>query len=169
MNTIISATGDFLQRNSLTIQIIAAVISVFLLWRIIFYALNSAKIIEPTRDFLDYTGLADKFVKKRTNKIWAQIMRRLQEGGQNNLKLAVAEADYVLDVILRNARYPGKSLDERLQKTASAQIPNLEDIRGAHAVRNKIFSDPSFVIEKKDAEQSVNVYKKLFEEWGFLN
>lgn len=168
MRELIVAIGLWVTNNAVWLKISSAIFSSLLFIRIIFYAVYLEKFSEPVKDYLDFSGRTDKFVKKRTNKAWRSIVAKFNAGDQANLKLALIEADRILEMILKNAGFPGENLDERLQKAASVQIPNILDVREAHEGRNKVFSDPAYTITKENANRFLRAYQEFFSYIGFL-
>ena len=149
------------------IQIISFLISTILLGLIIYFAVQTEFISDPVEHFFDTLG-AINMSKRRTLKAWKQIQKRLRSNKMNDLKLAVLEADKVLDEILRMAGFPGKDLDERLELITPAQIENIEEIREAHKFKNRIATEPDFSISQNEAQINVDIYKKVFQDLNLI-
>ncbi len=95
---------------------------------------------------------------------WQRIMRRLDTGNESEYKLAVIEADALLDEMLKKMRLAGETTDERLQKITPFMIPNVEELKTAHQVRNSIVYDPDYRFSLSEARRALIVYQKTFEE-----
>jgi hypothetical protein len=61
------------------------------------------------------------------------------------------------------AGYLGKNLDERLEQANSAQISNIEELRQAHKLKNRLVSEPDFIITSNEAKIIIDIYKKTFQ------
>ena len=94
---------------------------------------------------------------------WQRIMHRLDTGSEAEYKLAVIEADTLLNEMLQRMRLAGETVDERLQKITSLMIPIVDDLRSAHQVRNSIVYDPDYRFSLTEARKVLLVYQKTLE------
>ena len=95
---------------------------------------------------------------------WQRIMRRLDAGSESEYKLAIIEADALLDEMLKKMRLGGETADERLQKITPFMIPNVEELKVSHQVRNSIVYDPDYRLSLSEARRVLLVYQKTFED-----
>jgi len=95
---------------------------------------------------------------------WQKIMQRLDAGSEAEYKLAIIEADTLLDDMLKKMRLSGETVDERLQKITPLMIPNVEELTAAHHIRNSIVYDPDYRLNSNEARRVLLVYQKTFEE-----
>lgn len=168
MVSFISFFINFISNNLLIIEIISFSISTILLALIIYFASQTEFFIDPVEHFFDTLG-AINMSKRRTLKAWKQIQKRLGSNKMNDLKLAVLETDKVLDEVLRMAGFPGKNLDERLELITPAQIENIEEIKQAHKFKNRIATEPDLLITQNEAQISVDIYKKVFQDLNLID
>jgi len=85
----------------------------------------------------------------------------------NDWKLAIIEADIVLDDILKEKGYAGNSLSERLKSISPNQLESLQDAWEAHKVRNRIAHEGTdFILTQRLAQETVNRYQRVFTEFG---
>ncbi|MEK7639124.1 MAG: hypothetical protein AAB388_03120 [Patescibacteria group bacterium] len=85
----------------------------------------------------------------------------------NDWRLAIIEADIILDDILKQRGYAGTSLGERLRSISPHQLASLDDAWEAHKVRNQIaHGGADFVLTKRLAEETINRYRRVFTEFG---
>ena len=153
--------------HELGFKIFAAVISPILISLYIYLLYDSDFISEKwvrIKDFVRGPGSPE-----RAMKIWRRIEKRLQEGGAKNLKEAVLEADRVLHHLLDISGYSGKTVDEILEKLDPAKLSNLEDVKRAHKIRDKLVRNPAIELKNGEAKEIISVYQKTFEEWGLLD
>lgn len=146
-----------------TLRIISVFASILLLGGIIF-VIFGLRIIDRFRN--NFANLiAPKMPKKRKlEKKWNRIERRLETGKEVELKLAVIEADKFFDNILKKIGYHGKDMGGRLKHINSSQITNINDIWDAHKIRNNIVHDTDHKLKNIDAEKSIKAYKEALEE-----
>ena len=74
-----------------------------------------------------------------------------------------------MDEIFKLAGYPGRNLDERLENVDVSQIRNIEKLRQAHKIRNRIVSETDFSLTQGETEVAINIYKKTFVDFGLIN
>ena len=101
---------------------------------------------------------------RKIEKIWRKTVGRLDTGLESEYKLAVIEADTVLDDILRRMGFGGETLGERLGKITSATLPNIEEIKKIHQTRNNIIHDPDYRLSLDEARKVVLAYEKAFRD-----
>jgi len=96
----------------------------------------------------------------RIVKQWTKIASRLETGLESEYKLAVIEADSMLDDILKRMGYSGETLGERLNKLTIASLPNLEEAKEAHKIRNNIVHDPDYRLSLDEAKKTIETYER---------
>ncbi len=106
--------------------------------------------------------------KSKMQKKWAKIKERLESDNVSQYKVAILEADIVIDKILSDMRYPGENLTERLEKIKPAQLPGYEDLKSAHNIRNRIIHEADFSVDKKRAEEIIEIYENLLKNFELL-
>ncbi|MBP6945431.1 hypothetical protein KBD61_06480 [Patescibacteria group bacterium] len=90
-------------------------------------------------------------------KRWEQIEHTATQGVMGS-KLAIIEADKLLDQVLRSMAMPGSTLGERLKSTAY-QYPNIRKVWSAHRLRNQLVHDTSFEMASRQARLALDDYK----------
>lgn len=159
--------APFFEKYLLTFEISAILLSILFIWGII-YIIDKTKYFELKKEqFLDILGKGH-VSKRRSLKGWKQILERLKSSEQNSWKLAILEADHILNEILKMSGYLGPKLEDKLDLITAAQISNIDDINKVHKIRDKIATDPAFQITKEEAEHIISVYKKAFVELNLI-
>lgn len=94
--------------------------------------------------------------REQIAKMWTELE---QTSGQGIMgaKLAIIEADKLLDRALRSLYMPGETLGERL-KSAAYKYPNIRRVWGAHRLRNQLVHDTTFEISSRQAQQALDDY-----------
>lgn len=157
----------FILDNLLLIQFISLFISGILLFFVIYFLVKINIIGEEIEHYLGVVSGAD-ISKRRTLKAWKQIQKRLKIKKESQLKLAILEADQILNEILRMSGYQGRNLGERLSQIMPAQLCNIEEVKQAHKLKNRIVSEPDFSIAPNEAEMIIEIYKKAFRELNLI-
>ncbi len=95
---------------------------------------------------------------------WKEVSSQAQDEKEAERKLAVIEADDMLNSVLEQMGYEGESLVEKLNGLNEEIIPNLEEVKKAHKVRRDIIYDQSRGLSKEEAVNLISVYEKVFKE-----
>ena len=104
------------------------------------------------------------FGLKRIEKDWNKIKARLDTGLESEYKLAIIEADNMMDSVLKRMGYGGENLGERLGSLTSATLPNIEEIKEVHQIRNNIVRDPNYTVTLDDVRKIMDAYEKGFQD-----
>lgn len=95
------------------------------------------------------------------------VLKHAESENPNDWKLAIIEADIVLDETLKQRGYAGASLGERLKSVSPSQLASLNDAWEAHKVRNRIAHEGAdFVLTKRIAQETIGRYQRVFGEFG---
>lgn len=95
------------------------------------------------------------------------VFTHTESDNPNDWKLAIIEADIILDEILKQKGYVGNSLGERLRNIQPQQLNSLDDAWEAHKVRNRIAHDGAdFVLTKRMVHETISRYQRVFSEFG---
>ncbi len=158
--------APILSANLWWLEIVAAVFSALFLWGTVYIIGQTNYLAIKREQYLEILG-KDYLSKDRSLRAWKQILRRLESGEGNEWRLAVLECDYILNGILKMSGYLG-SMDEKLPKLTSDQLPNIEDIRRAHIIRDKISHDPAYPITREEAIEVAKIYEQSFRDLNLL-
>ena len=149
------------------LNFIAFILSAILVWLVIFYIIKLNILDEKIAAMeVKYFGLRD-FGKRYSVKAWKTIKKRLETKDEAQIKIALEEADKILDEILKAGAYPGEDLEERLNHLTSEKITNSQELLEAHktAVRAK---EEDFKITFEEAVNVLKVYQQSFREFGLI-
>jgi hypothetical protein len=150
------------------IKIFSATISALLFLGIIYCIIKLNFINTKIENYMDVFKTGN-LPRRRAARAWLQIKKKLQMGDEENFKLAVTEADKLLDELLKIGGYEGKNIEDRLKKINAAQLSNINDIWSAHKIRQRIEAEPEFHITRQETELIINIYKKSFQEMGLID
>jgi len=146
---------------SVFVSLVALAGIIFLLFKI-FY-LKRKKIVH----------IVDALVRKevpemRTDK-WDEISKKLESENSSDWKMAIIEADSLIDEIIKGIGYKGDDLGERLKVIEPSDFDNLQNVWEAHKVRNKIVHEgESFELTKEVAKETIEKYKKALKELKYI-
>jgi len=102
-------------------------------------------------------------------KRWDKIKKYIQSNNSSDWRMAIMEADSLLDDIVKKIGYKGETLGERLSKIKPIHLNSIQDAWEAHKVRNKIAHEANrYEISKTKAENTIELYENVFKELGYI-
>lgn len=148
------------QEISLAIKIIFGLVSLFLVILVIFLLRGSSylKLLfwQDMTEFFTFRAYGVKKIVKR----WHKIRERLDLPSESEHKLAIIEAEGLLDEILKRMGFPGQTIGERLKQITPIQLGNIEEIWEAHKIRNNIVHDPDYRLSREEAKKAFEIYER---------
>ena len=98
---------------------------------------------------------------------WREIERTLDAPGEMSRKVAIIEADKLLDHALKSLAMAGTTLGERL-RFAQYKYPELRDVWWAHRVRNQLVHEASFHLDATVARRAIKAFEKALMRIGAI-
>ena len=167
LDFIISLLPTFV--NILEIMRVVAIITsiIFIVGIVILLHMNKYLVYRYAETF------SDLFRKKpylgiRIKKEWKDIIKRAKDGDEEERKLAVVDADEVLDEVLTKMSFVGENLQEKLEKISEDIFPTAEEIKMVHQEKKDILYNPDRELSKKDAMRIIDVYEKTIRDCQFF-
>jgi hypothetical protein len=121
--------------------------------------------VDHVRDVILKTDMP----KKRAGEAWAAVQKHFFAGDVNDLKIAIVEADNILNDALRYAGVRGVNLGDRLKNIKHGTMPNLEDVWTAHKLRNEIAHETNFSLKRDTTERALNAYEVALKNLGVFD
>ncbi|MEX2052865.1 MAG: hypothetical protein WD898_01405 [Candidatus Paceibacterota bacterium] len=100
---------------------------------------------------------------------WQEIKNHVNSFKESEWKLAVIEADKLVDDTLKTAGFQGETMGERLMLVKPGQILNLQYLWDAHKIRNLLVHDVNYQISHKQAVWAVEAFESVMRELGALS
>ena len=159
----------------LTLQIILIILILALVIAIIWLTakssvfrqkLNPSETLNLLKGLKVTGGRYRKIIKHREiiHKKWNQLLEKIKSGDERDLRLAIIEADSLVDEILKEHGHPGEDMGERLKSIHPSEINNLNSLWEAHKVRNKLAHEADFHLSAEEAKKIIEIYHKTIEE-----
>ncbi|MBU0648708.1 hypothetical protein KJ969_01195 [Patescibacteria group bacterium] len=98
---------------------------------------------------------------------WEEVEQMIKKPGEMTDKLAILEADKLLDQVLKSMAMPGQTMGERL-KVASYKYSELSKVWWAHKLRNQLVHEASFSISHGNAKSAIRAYARALKQLGVL-
>lgn len=100
---------------------------------------------------------------------WEVVINHLNSGNQAEWKLAIMEADNILDDMVEKIGYAGENLGERLRVVEQSDFNTIQSAWEAHKIRNKIAHEGSkFELSEREARRIIGLYEKVFKEFEYI-
>lgn len=149
--------------------ILAYLLAIFLMYIYVHASIGIGKISEQEAAIIK--GHEDAFAQKKQIQSQSSriaIMReRVNSENPDDWKLAIIEADVILDQTLKKQGYAGTSLGERLRSISTTQLPSLNDAWQAHKVRNFIaHAGDDYVLTQREAQDTIVRFERVLRELG---
>ncbi len=104
------------------------------------------------------------------NERWDRIYELMSSPNHSDWRLAIIEADTVLESLLESRGIPGEGIGERLKNITPGDLGSLQAAWEAHLVRNRIAHEGTeFELTERDARRTIQHYEVVFRELGFLS
>lgn len=98
---------------------------------------------------------------------WKRIERLAGSPEHEGDRLAIIEADKLLDFVLKQMHMPGDTFAYRLKFT-QRKYYELKKVRFAHELRNKLVHDPDFNLRRAQAQAALKEFQKALRVLGAL-
>ncbi len=104
---------------------------------------------------------------KKKNTRRDDIAKHIASDNPNDWRIAIVEADIILEELLEQRGFAGNTTGDRLRNANPAMFKTLQDAWDAHRVRNKIAHEGAgFDLSQRVAQQAILQYERVFEEFG---
>lgn len=105
----------------------------------------------------------------RSQLRWNRIMEEVASGVEQNLRLAILEADIMLNELLDVLGYKGETMADKMRQVDRATFNTIDLAWEAHRARNTIaHQGTSASITAAEARRIINLYAKIFREFKYI-
>lgn len=161
----------FLEHIMPIIEIVGVVVVILTTVGIIYNLKKLNKIREEERLVF---GLAEDLVGNEKDMIvlnekWVSVVKHINSISPSDWKLAIIEADIMLDELLKVSGYHGDSLGEMLKSVEKSDFLTIESAWEAHKIRNQIAHEGSdFLLNEREAKRVISLYEGVFKEFEII-
>jgi len=154
--------ADLLSTVRLTFQVVAAVLLVMIFF--VGYRFSRLRQHQTTAQHVREMQHNSAVASNRIGRQWGKIKARLELPTEAEWKIAVIEADNLVDDLLRRMGYSGTTMGERLKTITPAQLASINAIWEAHKLRNKIVHEPDSRLLHRDARVAIQNFETFLRE-----
>jgi len=113
-----------------------------------------------------FTDLGENSLK---NERWERILNYLDSDSQTEWRLAILDADIILDKMLTKSGYHGEGVGEKLKQVEKSDFQTLDSAWEAHKIRNTVAHIGSdTILTKRMAKKAIDLYRQVFEEFEYI-
>ena len=147
-------------------SILAFIGIVYNFWKLRGIEIEEKKIYNPVSE----TSLVSESRElKDGNEKWNKVLEYMNSSNDSDWRLAVMEADVMLEDLLRNLGYQGDSTGEMLKSVDKNNFLTLDDAWEAHKVRNDIaHSGINFQLNERETKRVLALFEKVFKEFNVI-
>ena len=107
--------------------------------------------------------------EKVGNPMWERILKNSDSLNENDWRLAIIEADIMLDELLEKMGLVGETIGDRLKTVQSADFKTIDAAWEAHKIRNQIAHEGGeFIINQHETKRVIGLYESVFQEFKVI-
>ena len=113
-------------------------------------------------------GTEPETARKKNDK-WERVLALGFSSNASDWRLAIIEAETILEDMLIVLNYPGQSVADRLKTVDPADFKTVQQAWEAHLIRNRIAHDGSdFKLDQDEARRVLGLYERVFKEFDYI-
>ena len=98
---------------------------------------------------------------------WLAIENSVTRGNEPSWQVAIMNADKLLDLALRDRRFKGQTMGERM-KSAAKVWKNANHVWGAHKIRNQLAHEVDMKLTYDVTLRSLSAFKQALKDLGAI-
>ncbi len=155
----------------LILKVIGSVLSVVFFVGIIISGLSFFNVVEiKKRRRFNYFNRDEVKQESSTEKRWNSIKAHFQSQNPAEWRMAIIDADSMLEDLITGMGYQGETFGEKLKSIDRNIAPWLNDVWQVHLLRNKLAHEgSSYHLSDREAYQTFKIYEHLFYSFGYFN
>jgi len=103
------------------------------------------------------------------NPRWSKTLNYIFSQHSSDWKLAIIEADTILENLLKDLGFQGETVGDRLKSANQENFPQLTTAWEVHTVRNRIAHEGlAFELSHHEAKRIIAVYEQIFHAYGYI-
>lgn len=111
----------------------------------------------------------EKEKNRNENPKWKYILTMMQSSNESDWRVAVMEADSMLEEVLREKGLVGDGVSDLLESAKDNGYRSIQDAWDGHLVRNQIAHQGSdFPFSQVEARRVIKLFQNFFEELGVI-
>jgi hypothetical protein len=103
------------------------------------------------------------------NERWGKTLNYLFSQHSSDWKLAIIEADSMLESLMEQLGFQGENLGDKLKGANQDNFSQLTTAWEVHTIRNKIAHEGlAFELSQHEAKRVIALYEQIFHDYGYI-
>lgn len=103
------------------------------------------------------------------NEHWGKVLSYIFSQHASDWKLAIIEADSMLEGLMEQLGFRGETLGDRLKLANQDNFPQLTIAWEVHTIRNRIAHEGlAFELSQHEAKRVIALYEEIFHGYGYI-
>lgn len=120
---------------------------------------------EDMKDLSSNTEVAKSKLQER----WEKIVANSESTNSSDWRLAVIEADIMLDELLEKLQLPGDTMGDKLKAVEKSDFNTIDNAWEAHKFRNMIAHEgQNFLVNQREIRRIIALYESVFKEFSII-
>ncbi len=153
-----------------TLTVLAVFLSLFLTAGTIYCVIRILQIRKHEED--RFAAAAHPVAARDVSKAqlrWNRIREEISSDNEQNWRLAILEADIMLNELLDTLAYRGETMADKMKQVERADWKTIDLAWEAHKVRNTIAHQGTMVrLSDREARRVIGLYEQVFKEFKFV-
>ena len=151
------------------VGLVSGILSVFCIAIITYTIVRARELREDEKERINQ-AIADALFKKKqeernANPRWHYVLNLVESLNPSDWRVAIIEADTMLEEFLRSRDFVGETLGELLKEAQGSGYQYIDDAWKAHIIRNQIAHEGfDFPFNQNEARRAIKMYENFFEE-----
>lgn len=127
------------------------------------------EIAEYAHNKAEYEKRLHEIVGGSKNERWGKTLNYLFSQHSSDWKLAIIEADSMLEGLMNQLGFKGESLGDKLKSANQDNFSGLTTAWEVHTIRNRIAHEGlAFELSQHEAKRIVALYEQIFHGYGYI-
>lgn len=105
----------------------------------------------------------------KTHLRWNRVIEQISSDNEDGWRLAILEADIMLNELLDVLGYRGETMAEKMKRVDRSRFHSIDLAWEAHGIRNQIaHQGASKKLDSREAKRTIMLYERVFREFDFV-
>lgn len=105
----------------------------------------------------------------RTHLRWNRVLEHANSNDEHQWRLAILEADIMLNELLDSLGYKGETMAEKMKQVSRGDFNSIDSAWEAHKVRNRVAHEGAeSPLTEREKNRVIGLYSQIFKEFKFI-
>ncbi len=164
---LVPAIANALFWYKLIVVIFSTVAFVLIIWSV--YKIILLDIEKEKGEYAEAEKISTEKMRTENEIRWDFIQEKLNSDNESDWRVAIIEADTILEEIVGTMNLNGGSLGEKMKLIEKSDFTTLDDAWEAHRARNRVAHDGNAVpLSSREVRRIIGLYEKVFREFEYI-